>query len=90
MQSSVTHLAQHGHQGSLPGRDAPKSHPTWFSVVSEVLTKVENHFQLLTKLNENCGCTNDKVVHTKYIITFSYCGLEFISIIYSRHISSSA
>lgn len=66
MQSSLTHLAQDGHQGRFPGGDAPKSHPKWSSVISEVLTKVENHFLLLTKLNGNSGCTNDKVLHTNH------------------------
>lgn len=41
------------------------SHPNWFSVISEVLTKAENHFQMLTELNGNSGFTNDKIVYTK-------------------------
>lgn len=66
MQSSLINLAQYGHQGRLPGEDAPKSNSKWFSVVSEVPIKVKNHFQLLTKLNGNSRYTNDKVVHTNY------------------------
>lgn len=54
------HLAQHGHQGTLLGRDAPKSCPKWFSVVWSS-HQGENHTPLLTKLNGHLdlwwGCT---------------------------------
>lgn len=42
------------------------SHLKWLHVVSEVLTKLENHLELLTKLTRNSRFTNDKTVHTDY------------------------
>lgn len=66
MQGLLTHLAQPGHKGRLCGENTTESHPKWFSEVSEVLTKVENPFQMLTDLNGNFGFTSDKVIHINY------------------------